>query len=122
MSIYLLIFILRLSSNIFSSYVLRVIDSMEDKFLIFAHHKIMCDAIQQVITQRNKKFIRIDGGTTSEHRKFLIDKFQFDDSYICAILSITAANTGITLTKAKWILFAELHWNPSVGLHHILPI
>ncbi|KAI4457252.1 dna annealing helicase and endonuclease zranb3 family member [Holotrichia oblita] len=95
------------------SYILQVLDET-DKFLVFAHHQKMLDAIQQLLICRNKKFIRIDGNTTSEQRKYFVDKFQLDDSYACAILSITAANAGITLTRAKLILFAELHWNPSI--------
>lgn len=105
---------LKIRISNFSSYILQVLDEA-DKFLVFAHHQKMLDAIQQLLICRNKKFIRIDGNTTSEQRKYFVDKFQFDDSYICAILSITAANAGITLTSAKLILFAELHWNPSVN-------
>lgn len=74
----------------------------------------MLDAIQRVLVNKKKKFIRIDGKTSSDQRKTLVDTFQLDDEYICAILSITAANAGITLTAATLVLFAELHWNPSV--------
>lgn len=76
----------------------------------------MLNAIEDLVKKKNTKFIRIDGNTTSEQRKYFIDKFQFDDNYKCAILSITAANAGITLTAAQLVLFAELHWNPSVSL------
>lgn len=76
----------------------------------------MLDAIEQVLVKKKKKFIRIDGNTSSDQRKFFVDKFQYDDNYECAILSITAANAGITLTAAKLVLFAELHWNPSVSI------
>lgn len=75
----------------------------------------MINAIEDLVKKKNVKYIRIDGSTTSDQRKYFIDKFQFDDSYTCAILSITAANAGITLTAAQLVLFAELHWNPSVS-------
>ena len=75
----------------------------------------MLDAIQKVVVSKRKQFVRIDGSTTSEQRKHFVDKFQFDDNCTCAILSITAANAGITLTAAQLVLFAELHWNPSVS-------
>lgn len=78
----------------------------------------MINAIDDLVRKKNIKYIRIDGNTSSDQRKYFIDKFQYDDSYKCAILSITAANAGITLTAAQLVLFAELHWNPSVSMHY----
>lgn len=60
------------------------------------------------------RYIRIDGKTNSEQRKLQIDKFQERDDYLAAILSITAANAGVTLTAAHLVVFAELFWNPGV--------
>lgn len=96
-----------------SSYVLQTVETMR-KFLVFAHHQKMLDAVEKVLKSKNRKYIRIDGNTTGDQRKYFVDKFQTDDNYVCAILSITAANAGITLTAATLVLFAELHWNPSV--------
>ena len=61
-----------------------------------------------------QRFIRIDGSTTSDERKRLSDKFQLKDSIRVALLSITAANAGLTLTAANLVVFAELFWNPGV--------
>jgi SWI/SNF-related matrix-associated actin-dependent regulator 1 of chromatin subfamily A len=61
------------------------------------------------------RFVRIDGSTDSSTRKLLCDKFQFEDKYVVAVLSITAANAGITLTAANLVVFAELYWNPGVS-------
>lgn len=49
------------------------------------------------------------------HFQSLVEKFQTNDSCRCAVLSITAANAGITLTAAQLVIFAELHWNPGVS-------
>nr|XP_033331224.1 SWI/SNF-related matrix-associated actin-dependent regulator of chromatin subfamily A-like protein 1 isoform X2 [Megalopta genalis] len=61
-----------------------------------------------------KRYIRIDGKTNPEHRKYQVDKFQSRDDYLAAVLSITSANAGITLTAAQLVVFAELFWNPGV--------
>lgn len=95
------------------SYILQILETT-NKFLVFGHHQTMLNAIEKVLVKKNKKYIRIDGNTNSGQRKTFVDKFQLDDSYTCAILSITAANAGITLTAAQLVLFAELHWNPSI--------
>lgn len=59
-------------------------------------------------------YIRIDGKTSSEERKCVCDQFQSEDMYRVAVLSICAANSGITLTAANLVVFAELYWNPGV--------
>lgn len=75
----------------------------------------MLDAVTSILSKNKIDFIRIDGSTTSDQRKYFIDKFQLKDECTCAVLSITAANAGITLTAAQLVIFAELHWNPSVS-------
>jgi len=59
-------------------------------------------------------YIRIDGRVGAEERKQFCDDFQLKDNVRVAVLSITAANTGLTLTAANLVVFAELFWNPGV--------
>lgn len=84
------------------------------KFLVFAHHQSMLDHLQKEVEENKYDFIRIDGATASEQRQVLVDKFQKDEKCLCALLSITAANSGITLTAASLVCFAELYWNPGI--------
>ncbi len=56
--------------------------------------------------------MRIDGNTPSKERTAIVAKFQDDPDTRIALLSITAANTGLTLTAATTVIFAELFWNP----------
>jgi SWI/SNF-related matrix-associated actin-dependent regulator 1 of chromatin subfamily A len=84
------------------------------KMLVFAHHQGMLNEVEAEITKNKYDFIRIDGSTNSEKRQSLVDRFQNDDNCLCALLSITAASTGITLTKANLVIFAELFWNPGI--------
>ena len=84
------------------------------KFLIFAHHTEILDAIEEVITNDKVDYIRIDGKVPVDKRQNLVNKFQTEDDCLVAILSITACATGLTLTKASTVVFAELHFTPSV--------
>ena len=93
-----------------------VIDLLEadKKFLVFAHHQNMLDELEKECLTHKYEYIRIDGSTNSEKRQHFVDKFQNDDNCKCALLSITAANSGITLTQAHLVVFAELFWNPGI--------
>jgi len=59
--------------------------------------------------------MRIDGRSNAEQRGFLCDRFQRDETIRVAVLSITAANSGINLSAASLVVFAELFWNPGVS-------
>nr|CDJ84768.1 SNF2-related and DNA RNA helicase domain containing protein [Haemonchus contortus] len=88
-------------------------DAPKRKVLIFAHHQIVLDTVQVEVQKRNLKSIRIDGQTSSKDRGALCHDFQEDPDVQVAILSMTAAGVGITLTAASVVIFAELHWNPT---------
>lgn len=48
-----------------------------------------------------------------ETRKKHVRSFQDNFNIKAAVLSIMAANVGITLTAASTVIFAEMHWTPS---------
>ncbi|KAM6349120.1 SWI/SNF-related matrix-associated actin-dependent regulator of chromatin subfamily A-like protein 1 isoform 2-T4 [Alca torda] len=95
-------------------YILELLERGNDKFLVFAHHKIMLDAIVAELEKKRVEYIRIDGSTPSAERQSLCQKFQFSEKQIVAVLSLTAANMGLTLSAADLVVFAELFWNPGV--------
>ncbi|VDO58025.1 unnamed protein product [Onchocerca flexuosa] len=85
------------------------------KLLIFAHHQVVLDMISMDIAKKGLRSIRIDGATASRSRDEQCRLFQENDDVMVAILSITAAGIGVTLTAASIVIFAELHWNPGVS-------
>ncbi|KAK9861300.1 hypothetical protein WJX84_009020 [Apatococcus fuscideae] len=99
-----------------------VTDMLENdqKFLIFAHHKCLLNGIESAVRTKcraeGKKakapFIRIDGDTPPSERQRLVNDFQQQAGMKVAILSIKAAGTGLTLTAASIVVFAELAWTP----------
>ncbi len=103
----------RVKAKAVAEYILDLLES-DKKFLVFAHHQNMLDSLQTELLQNNYDFIRIDGSTSSEKRNEMVNKFQTDEKCLCALLSITAANSGITLTAANLVCFAELYWNPGI--------
>ncbi|XP_010120798.1 PREDICTED: SWI/SNF-related matrix-associated actin-dependent regulator of chromatin subfamily A-like protein 1 [Chlamydotis macqueenii] len=95
-------------------YILELLESGNDKFLVFAHHKIMLDAIVAELGKKHVEYIRVDGSTPSAERQSLCQKFQFSEKQVVAVLSLTAANMGLTFSAADLVVFAELFWNPGV--------
>jgi len=86
----------------------------ESKFICFAHHQAMLDALQGLAEKKKVGFIRIDGSTPATLRHDLCERFQNDSVTKLALLSVSAANAGLTLTAASLVVFAELFWNPGV--------
>uniref|UniRef100_A0A2N9E6B8 Helicase C-terminal domain-containing protein n=1 Tax=Fagus sylvatica TaxID=28930 RepID=A0A2N9E6B8_FAGSY len=82
------------------------------KFLIFAHHQPMIEAIYQFLLKKKVGCIRIDGSTPPASRHALVTDFQEKDATRAAVLSIRAGGVGLTLTAATTVIFAELSWTP----------
>uniref|UniRef100_A0A0E0LNT7 Helicase ATP-binding domain-containing protein n=1 Tax=Oryza punctata TaxID=4537 RepID=A0A0E0LNT7_ORYPU len=82
------------------------------KFLIFAHHQSMLEAIHQHLLKKKVKCIRIDGQTPVPVRQTLVTDFQNKDDIKAAVLSIKAGGVGLTLTAASTVIFSELSWTP----------
>ncbi|WUR02612.1 chromatin-remodeling complex ATPase-like protein [Vairimorpha necatrix] len=86
------------------------------KFIIFAHHSVMMEGLTEYLKGKNVKFIKMDGSVLTSQRQKLVDDFQNNDTIRVALLSVTACNTGLTLTSGKLVVFAELYWNPGTLL------
>ncbi|KAF6116239.1 SWI/SNF related, matrix associated, actin dependent regulator of chromatin, subfamily a like 1 [Phyllostomus discolor] len=95
-------------------YVLDLLESGREKFLVFAHHKVVLDAVTAALEKKRVQHIRIDGSTSSADRDTLCQQFQLATGHAVAVLSITAANMGLTFSSADLVVFAELFWNPGV--------
>jgi len=89
---------------------LREVAENEEKVIVFAHHKVMIDAL---IRAFGSKAVKIDGSTPQKERMEAINRFQNDPNTQFFIGSILACGTGITLTASSFVLFAELDWVPA---------
>ena len=86
----------------------------DTKFIVFAHHIKVMDAIEVFVKGEGVSYIRIDGSTDLKERHKLIGKFQEVREFSVAILSITACSQGLTLTASSTVVFAELNWTPAI--------
>uniref|UniRef100_A0A7S3JY26 Helicase ATP-binding domain-containing protein n=1 Tax=Aureoumbra lagunensis TaxID=44058 RepID=A0A7S3JY26_9STRA len=90
----------------------------DKKFLVFAHHILTLDALQNQLTKKlskkDRRLIRIDGSTSEAQRNRSLEQFRSDPHCICALLSITACGTGLDLRCASTVIFAEISANFAV--------
>lgn len=99
-------------------YIEELLNNTDQKFLVFAHHRVLLDSISERLeayaTKVNEPnfFIRIDG-TTDGDRSKIAKYFQTNPRCRVAVLSIKAAGVGLTLTAAPEVIFAEMYWNPA---------
>ena len=96
-----------------SKWVNDRIENSEEPFIVFAHHQVTLDTLEQNL--KTEDYIRIDGNVSKEKRQAYVERFQNGEVKV-ALLSIMAAGTGITMTKASVAIFAELYWVPGVIL------
>merc|ERR1712100_935829 len=80
-------------------YVEYLLDASTNKFVLFAHHRSMLDALQSILELRKISFIRIDGSTPVAERSSLVERFQSNSLCRVAVLSVLAAGEGISFTS-----------------------
>ncbi len=87
-------------------------DLLEDTggklILFFVHRKVMRKALKHF----GKACVHIDGAVPQARRRAAVESFQDDPTIRVFVGQIKAAGTGITLTAATNVAFAELDWVP----------
>lgn len=80
----------------------------ENKLVIFAYHREIVDAIAEHF---GADAVKLYGGMTDKQKNNAVEAFQNGNAKVF-VGQITAAGTGLTLTAAHTMLFAELDWVP----------
>ena len=84
---------------------------IEESVVVFCHHKVIHKLLHESLQEFSP--VSIIGGQTDSFRQTQIDKFQKGESKLM-IAGIRAGNVGINLTRAKYVIFAELDWSPAI--------
>jgi SNF2 family DNA or RNA helicase len=84
---------------------------IEESVVVFCHHKVIHKLLHESLQEFSP--VSIIGGQSDNLRQDQIDKFQKGESKLM-IAGIRAGNVGINLTRAKYVIFAELDWSPAI--------
>ncbi|MEU9405496.1 DEAD/DEAH box helicase [Streptomyces sp. NPDC048291] len=93
--------------------LLDVILAEQQSVLVFSQYVRMADLVATRLTQRTVEHRLLHGKTPVAQRHRLVDAFQQGD-YPVFLLSLRAAGTGLTLTRASHVIFLDQWWNPAV--------
>ena len=83
----------------------------EESIVVFCHHKAIHTLVHESLEEQNPS--SIIGGQTLTTRDNEIDRFQKGQTRLM-IAGLRAGNVGINLTKARYVIFAELDWSPAI--------
>ena len=84
---------------------------IEESVVVFCHHKYIHKLLHESLQEFTPA--SIIGGQRDKVRQDNIDCFQNGGTKLL-IAGLRAGNLGINLTRAKYVIFAELDWSPAI--------
>ena len=84
---------------------------IDESVVVFCHHRAIHDLLHKSLGEYNPA--SIIGGQSDNLRQLQIDMFQEGKTKLM-IAGLRAGNVGINLTRAKYVIFAELDWSPAI--------
>jgi len=84
---------------------------IDESVVVFCHHRAIHDLLHKSLSEYNPA--SIIGGQSDNTRQLQIDMFQEGQTKLM-IAGLRAGNVGINLTRAKYVIFAELDWSPAI--------
>lgn len=84
---------------------------IEESVVVFCHHKAIHALLHKSLHEYSPS--SIIGGQSDKERQDNIDRFQNGETKLM-IAGLRAGNVGINLSKARYVIFAELDWSPAI--------
>jgi len=84
---------------------------IDESVVVFCHHRAIHDLLHNSLSEFSPA--SIIGGQSDNTRQLQIDMFQEGKTKLM-IAGLRAGNLGINLTRAKYVIFAELDWSPAI--------
>lgn len=92
-------------------HVAKLVDS-EEPVILFAYHKSVIAALKEQLEKLGLRVGVITGATPANKRQGIVDQFQAGELDVI-LGNIIAMGEGYTLTRARFVVFAELDWVPA---------
>ncbi|MFJ9574553.1 DEAD/DEAH box helicase [Streptomyces bacillaris] len=93
--------------------LLSVMLAEQQSVLVFTQYVEMAKLVSARLAQQHIDHRLLHGGTPVASRTALVDGFQ-NGEFPVFVLSLRAAGTGLTLTRASHVIFLDQWWNPAV--------
>jgi SNF2 family DNA or RNA helicase len=90
-----------------SDWIARAV-RLGEPVVVFCEHQEVVMRLQDALRKQRIGFVTIDGGTSRKDRQKAIDYFQ--SGRVPVFIGTKAAKEGITLHRAKHMLFVERYW------------
>lgn len=84
------------------------------RVLLYFQMTRMIDLVEEYLTYRKYRYLRLDGSTKLEDRRDRVHEFQTRPEVFVFLLSTRAGGLGINLTAADTVIFYDSDWNPTI--------
>lgn len=89
--------------------------SRGEALIVFTQYKQMCAPLAEFLAQKmGRAGLMLHGSTPVAQRQALVERFQAADGPPFFVISLKAGGTGLTLTRAHFVLHFDRWWNPAI--------
>ncbi|KAM5569106.1 hypothetical protein ABKV19_016562 [Rosa sericea] len=97
--------------------LLPKLKATDHRVLFFSTMTRLLDVMEEYLSFKQYRYLRLDGHTSGGDRGSLIDNFNKPDSpFFIFLLSIRAGGVGVNLQAADTVIIFDTDWNPQVDL------
>ncbi|KAL8273297.1 hypothetical protein Esti_002798 [Eimeria stiedai] len=93
--------------------LLPALKAAQHRVLVFSQMTKLLDLLEAYLSLRGYRYLRLDGGTSSEERQTRLALYNQENSpYFLFILSTKAGGLGVNLQSADTVIIFDSDWNP----------
>jgi DNA helicase INO80 len=94
--------------------LLAELKANDHRVLIYFQMTKMMDLLEEYLTFRQYRYVRLDGSSKLGDRRDLVHDWQTKPELFVFLLSTRAGGLGINLTAADTVIFYDSDWNPTI--------